>query len=186
MTQVWLIDENGFYTGVMDFVENPTESEIIILPNGFYRPKWNGEKWIEGATQEEIDKINKIDICLDELKIKKIQESKLELEKWLLENPLYSMVHNVNGEYYSVTQEKQSLLTQNILLCQLKQTDITTWNSTSNVCEEWNVAKLSQLALEIETYVRPRITKQQHYEVAINLCTTKEELDVITFDYEVI
>ncbi|MBP3887605.1 MAG: hypothetical protein J6F30_08130 [Cellulosilyticum sp.] len=63
MTQVWLIDENGFYTGVMDFVENPTESEIIILPNGFYRPKWNGEKWIEGATQEEIDKINKIDIC---------------------------------------------------------------------------------------------------------------------------
>lgn len=63
MIQVWLIDENGFYTGVMDFVENPNENEIPILPNGFYKPKWDGEKWTEGATQEEIDEINKIDIC---------------------------------------------------------------------------------------------------------------------------
>lgn len=72
------------------------------------------------------------------------------------------------------------------MLAQLSQSVTTTWNSTSNICEEWDVAKLSQLALEIESYVRPRITKQQHYEVVINSCTTKEELDVITFDYEVI
>lgn len=72
------------------------------------------------------------------------------------------------------------------MLAQISQSETTTWNSTSDVCEEWTVEELSKLALEIELYVRPRITKQQHYEVTINSCTTKEELDAITFNYEVV
>lgn len=127
-----------------------------------------------------------IDICLDDLKLEKIKNSKSQLESWLQNNPMFSTVHNPNGEYYTVTDEKQSLLARNLLLAQLSKSPITTWNSTSNICEEWTVETLAQLALEIEAYVRPRIVKQQHYEVAINSCTTKEELDVITFDYGVI
>ena len=26
---------------------------------GFYKPKWDGDKWVEGATQEEIDELTK-------------------------------------------------------------------------------------------------------------------------------
>ena len=26
---------------------------------GLYKPKWDGEKWVEGATQEEIDELTK-------------------------------------------------------------------------------------------------------------------------------
>ncbi|EON72258.1 hypothetical protein [Lysinibacillus sphaericus] len=33
----------------------------ITIPNGLFKPKWNGVKWIEGATQEEIDEITKVE-----------------------------------------------------------------------------------------------------------------------------
>lgn len=51
------IDENGFF--IEDaFVEELTEFTIITpCPAGFYRPKWNGEAWEEGATQEYIDSL---------------------------------------------------------------------------------------------------------------------------------
>ncbi len=68
MIQVYKIDENGFYTFETDRVEEPNELEITTPcntceENTFYKPKWTGETWVEGATQEEIDEINKIDIC---------------------------------------------------------------------------------------------------------------------------
>lgn len=33
-----------------DYIEEPVEGT-------FYKPKWDGEKWIEGATQEYIDSL---------------------------------------------------------------------------------------------------------------------------------
>jgi hypothetical protein len=58
--QVSLIDENGFFIKP-DIVEESsalTKNQVQILcPNGFYKPKWNGEQWIEGLTNEEIDAI---------------------------------------------------------------------------------------------------------------------------------
>lgn len=68
MIQVWLIDENNFYTGKCDFVEEPKENEITKpYEVGYVKAKWDFElqDWIEGATAEEIQewKDNKIDIC---------------------------------------------------------------------------------------------------------------------------
>lgn len=34
----------------------------IPVPNGFYRPKWNGVEWIEGMTIEEIEAIKNIPV----------------------------------------------------------------------------------------------------------------------------
>ena len=34
--------------------------------------------------------------------------SKLDLEKWLKNNPLFSKIHNKDGEYYTVTKNKQT------------------------------------------------------------------------------
>lgn len=41
----------------------PDECITVQLPQPllFYRPKWSGVKWIEGATQEEIDEITKVE-----------------------------------------------------------------------------------------------------------------------------
>lgn len=58
------VDSQGY------IVDNYVIGGDIAVPDGFitvqlpqpllfYRPKWNGAEWIEGATQEEIDEITK-------------------------------------------------------------------------------------------------------------------------------
>ncbi|MDF2881667.1 MAG: hypothetical protein K0R54_2224 [Clostridiaceae bacterium] len=51
------IDENGMF--IEDtFVEELTEFTIETpCPQGFYNPRWDGEKWVEGMSQAEIDAI---------------------------------------------------------------------------------------------------------------------------------
>lgn len=60
-----VVDENGFIVDSVTFQEG---EEFEIQPNwiselvpNFYKPKWDFEqkKWVEGATQEEIDEIEK-------------------------------------------------------------------------------------------------------------------------------
>lgn len=62
------IDENGYidweHLLVVDEDEKPPEGYIDTpLPGAnepaLYRPRWDGEKWIEGATQEEIEELRK-------------------------------------------------------------------------------------------------------------------------------
>ncbi len=42
-----------------DFIFDPeTETGLDVEPaQGLYKPKWDGEKWVEGATQEYINGI---------------------------------------------------------------------------------------------------------------------------------
>jgi len=57
------------YKDVYDIPDNATE---IPLPQPNWKPVWNGEKWIETITQEELDEMNKPQIPqpseLDKLK----------------------------------------------------------------------------------------------------------------------
>lgn len=61
------IDANGFLldlVGVEITPENPDPEPpegFVHLPNplNFHKPKWDGEQWVEGATQEELDAIEK-------------------------------------------------------------------------------------------------------------------------------
>ena len=48
------IDPNGYF--IEDaFVDELTEFTIETpCPDGFYLPKWDGEKWVEGKTADEI------------------------------------------------------------------------------------------------------------------------------------
>ena len=57
MIYVRIIGKNGLF--IEDaFVDELTELTIETpCPNGFYHPKWDGEKWVEGKTQAEIDAI---------------------------------------------------------------------------------------------------------------------------------
>ena len=55
MIQVWLLDEQNYFTGESIFVEevadNMTTKPLLI---GYVKAKWTGEEWDEGATEEEI------------------------------------------------------------------------------------------------------------------------------------
>ena len=121
---------------------------------------------------------------LEECKEEKIALSKLMLSEWLANNPmLYS-----DGNYYSVTEEKQSLLNSNLASYErataagipypLK------WNSTGAECTKWNYTDLTALSLSIAAYVAPKVSTQQAVEVQIRACETKEEVDGVVISYE--
>ena len=121
---------------------------------------------------------------LEECKEEKITLSKLMLSEWLANNPmLYS-----DGNYYSVTEEKQSLLNSNLASYErataagipypLK------WNSTGAECTEWEYTDLTALSLSIAAYVAPKVSTQQAGEVQIRACETKEEVDGVVISYE--
>lgn len=135
-------------------------------------------------TKEFYDAIQTDQLAL--LKQEKITKSKELLASWLESHPLNSKVHKDTGELYTITEEKQSLLTQNLMLAQLTQSQTTTWNCQGGICEEWQTVELVQLAMEIEAYVRPRIKKQQSYEVQINSCNTVEGVNMIEIEYDTI
>ena len=121
---------------------------------------------------------------LSPLKMAKIAESKTKLAEWLANNPLlYS-----DGKYYSVTEEKQSLLNSNIASYErAKALGIEyplKWNSTGEECVEWTYTDLVTLSLTIAAYVAPKVSQQQSIEIQIKACETAEELDKVVISYD--
>lgn len=51
------INENGYF--VEDVITEDIDNSLIEVPvpEGFYKPKWTGNEWVEGATVEEISAI---------------------------------------------------------------------------------------------------------------------------------
>lgn len=124
------------------------------------------------------------DSLVKEFAQQKIIESKTALSEYLASHPLQWS----DGKYYSVTSEKQALLTSNLALYQISasagQPFKLTWNSTGDECVEWAYEELAALALAIGTYVKPFVSHQQELEIAIKACTTMEELNAIEINYD--
>lgn len=64
--EVYEIDEDGFIIELYLIGPDDQLPEGNIVPidlpqPNFYRPKWSGEEWVEGATQEEIDEMTKVE-----------------------------------------------------------------------------------------------------------------------------
>lgn len=121
---------------------------------------------------------------LEQQKEYEISYSKQALKDYLAEHPMEWL----DGKYYSVTSEKQSLLTSNLALYQVSAAAGSpfklTWNSTGDECTEWTYENLCALALAIGVYVKPFVSKQQEIELKIKDCTTKEELNAVEIKYE--
>ena len=124
-----------------------------------------------------------IGIDIERLKNQEVAESKTALATYLAEHPLQW----TDGKFYSVTSEKQSLLTSNLALYQISaaagQPFKLTWNSTGDECVEWTYEDLASLALAIGAYVKPFVSHQQELELTIKACTTAEELEKIEISY---
>ena len=114
----------------------------------------------------------------------KISESKTALSAYLASHPIQWS----DGKYYSVTTEKQALLTSNLALYQISAAAgmpfKLTWNSTGDECVEWSYENLAALALAIGTYVKPFVSHQQELELMIKAATTQAELDAIEISYD--
>lgn len=109
-----------------------------------------------------------------------VQQSKDELSTYLEDHPITSNVHGGVDAKYSITREKQNMLTSMILMTQMaKQAGLEyqpSWNTTNEPCTyDWTVEELQQLAVQIEATVRPLISLQQTIESNIRKATTVED-----------
>ena len=124
---------------------------------------------------------------LNNKKLSLIAQSKQSLSAYISEHPLISTCHNKTNGTYSVTSEKQSLMTSNYLSYTIsKQLGLNaqlTWNESGKECEVWTEVEFLTLIAETTAYIKPLVKKQQDYEVAINNCTTVEELEAIVIEY---
>ena len=120
-------------------------------------------------------------------KAEKIALSKVLLAEFLENNPLFSTCHNKDGEYYSVTSEKQNFMMNQYLTYQVEKAinpnAKITWNASGDSCEEWTEEEFLQLIVEIKNYVQPIVSYQQLLEERIRACTSVEELEAIEINY---
>lgn len=127
-------------------------------------------------------------ISLEDYKKYKTELSKQYLAEYLEAHPLMSSAHNNTAAYYSITKEKQDLMTQQYLSYQIaKAVDpehaVLTYNATGEICEVWEESEFLQLIIEVKAHVYPLVSYQQTIEKMIMECTTKDEVSNIIIDY---
>ena len=127
------------------------------------------------------------EMSLEEVKEYKIQESKDLLKEYLKEHPITSTCHGNKEGTYSITEEKQSLMTSQYTsykVEQLANPEVTLkWNETGKSCEEWTEEEFLQLIMEIKYRVEPLVEYQRKYEESIAQCTSKEDILAISLNY---
>lgn len=169
-----VVDYNGFVT----ITSHEEEYE-----DGFFRTVYTVEPGLEAWEAWKAEHPPEPD-ALEEAKADKISKSKTDLADYLETHPLQW----TDGEYYSITAEKQQQLTSKIMAATMAQTLSTeytlTWNSTGEVCKEWTLQDLSALAFAIDARVTALVTYQQTQEVAMRNAATLEDLEAIVVDYD--
>ena len=117
---------------------------------------------------------------LDDLKARRIAQTREDLARYLEENPLVSACKGGIEKKYTVTLEKQNQLTSTvadflsnalpIILAgtPIEQIDLPIyWNAQGDICEKWAYAEIYQLKNEMMSYVRPIVEYQRYLEKTI-------------------
>ena len=82
MKKVLRIDTNGYFLEdvILDSEETtPIDCIEVECPQGFYKPKWQNDKWIEGISNEELEGLKK-----DEIKQPTLEERIAALETLMM------------------------------------------------------------------------------------------------------
>ena len=117
---------------------------------------------------------------LNDLKARRIAQTREDLARYLEENPLVSACKGGIEKKYTVTLEKQNQLTSTvadflsnalpIILAgtPIEQIDLPIyWNAQGDICEKWTYAEIFQLKNEMMSYVRPIVEYQRYLEKTI-------------------
>lgn len=138
------------------------------------------------AEQQQTILNDGVALTLEESKVARIAQSKEDLAAYLEAHP----IQWTDGEYYSITAEKQQQLTSKIMAASMAQTLSTdyhlTWNSTGEVCKEWELQDLAALAFAIDARVTALVTYQQQQEVAMRNAADLAALAAIVVDYDTV
>ena len=180
------------------------DEDVLIEDCSDYKTKYNVSNIgyaimysSDGSTETEENKLDvyyenysfedSVKEIFESSKNNKIALSKVLLTEFLENNPLFSTCHNKDGEYYSVTSEKQNFMMNQYLTYQVEKAinpnAKITWNASGDSCEEWTEEEFLQLIVEIKNYVQPIVSYQQLLEERIRACTSVEELEAIEISY---
>lgn len=182
-----------------EIIVNFNKNELLMKEYGFKllvedKPEYDERYQTLDIDQfeEQEDKIIAkyvvVDNDLDEEKEKLILKSKMDLQVFLEEHPLFSKAKYEDGRYYNITAEKQQQLTSKLLMYNgytaLGKEYKLMWNDTGELCEEWSFQELFALSCEIDIYVTQLAEYQRAKEVELKDCDTVEKLYKVVIDYE--
>ncbi len=182
-----------------EIIVNFNKNELLMKEYGFKllvedKPEYDERYQTLNVDQfeEQKDKIIAkyvvVDNDLDEEKEKLILKSKMDLQVFLEEHPLFSKSKYEDGRYYNITAEKQQQLTSKLLMyngyATLGKEYKLMWNDTGETCEEWSFQELFTLSCEIDIYVTQLVEYQRKKEVELKDCNTVDELYKVVIDYE--
>ena len=178
ISQAICVNEQGGYQFRLfpDGEENPPLFDIDGTPLYKYEDKQIREL---NAIEKHIYKTKQENKNLPSIKSQLIVESKNQLAQFLAHHPLIWS----DSKAYSVTQEKQALLTEQLGLYTIDQSMPLYWNASGEECQQWEITKLASLAKAIASYVRPYVRYQYQKEKEIQLAETAEEARAIKVDY---
>lgn len=188
MENMELIKKEGYNIlipkeGYVLYKDGEIFSEVILGINA----TTNSYEAIQDENYQTIVNQNNETDELEILKNQRITLNKNNLNYYLETHPIESNCHNGVISKYNCTLIKQQLLMSNIMFYQLEiaqgKNPIIKWNSTTNVCEEWKISEMIQLAIEMKKFVEPLIEKQQKTEIKIRNAKTKEEILSIDVDF---
>ena len=188
----------GYYMDDINNMEfNETTAEINALKQviNFTRDDFSAASYarmagievssINSLRKEWIKKLRDLEghaLSLEEAKEEAITETK-ELLAELLEMPM-----PFNGKQYTVSMEKQNLLSAQLGLWALNsQAGVPmelTWNATGEPCEPWEPENLLGLANAVALYVEPFVQKQRDAEVEIKKSKSKDKVNTVTEKYK--
>lgn len=194
------VDENGYFTGEYATVGGDDAwAEVETLPEETEWIKQSCYKLVDGAwifdeqlydskkKQAEQDREEKQEKLFEERKKSLINQSKQNLADYLACHTVTSTCHGEAAKY-SITSEKQSYLASMIMTTQMAQTAgiayKPSWNASGQACTyDWTLEQLQQLAFEIESVVRPLVSKQQMMEMQLSAAETLEALEAVDITF---
>lgn len=113
---------------------------------------------------------------LDDLKARRIAQTKEDLASYLKDNPLVSTCKGGIEKEYTVTLDKQTQLFMKIVDHIINPNSKIEWNALGEVSEEWTYEEICQLKNEITNYVTPIVEYQRKLEDAINKLDNQEAI----------
>lgn len=189
-----IFDENGYWTGDYCTIgELAGGVEVETIPNEedeirkrCYRHKEGELVFNEEHYQSMISEKKEKELSL--MKKRMIAQSKSNLKQFLSNFKLTSSCHGDIEQQYSITENKQSQLHIMISLATMAQLNGAdyqcSWNATGKDCTyDWTLEELQQLGFEIESVVRPLVSKQRELEVEIRQADSLEKLQEININF---
>lgn len=120
---------------------------------------------------------------LNDAKLSLINYSKIQLEQFLLNNPLL-----YKDKYYAVTTSAQgyldSLISATEDAIQLNINFTPYWNDVNGIRAPWTLEELKKLRINIQNYILPFIIQQQKMEKQITQIDAIKDLYNISLTYQ--